>query len=144
MLQLSTVFLFFYSHLLLYLFCFLDHLNITRPLHHLNHLLFLSIPLFPLIGLNFLNKILNPLQDAISQANILSGILKYFLTNLLKIKPNPNLLQNVTNHELHTLTDQIEIIIFIQFVPTMEYIVNCLRIFCWITDLIFNYSGFAH
>jgi hypothetical protein len=57
------------------------------------------------------------------------------LTGLLELKVFLGLFENIANHHLNGLIDHIEVIIFIEFIPGVEDVVDYFYVFCGVANL---------
>ena len=86
----------------------------------------------------------NFLEYVVSQFNIILGIFKHVLAYLPEIELNTNFLKDVTYHEFNSLTHQVKIVVFVEFVPALENTVDCLYILRRIAYLVVYYSRLIH
>ena len=94
--------------------------------------------------LHFLVNIFNFLKDIVCQLDISFWIFKHFFTYSSEVELNADFLKNIADHELDSFAYQIEVIIFVEFVPTVEDIIDCFHIFCWVAYLIIYDSCLVH
>ena len=100
------------------------------------------IPILPIFHL--IIDILNFLKNIVSQFDVVFGILKHLFANPFEIVLHVDFLKDITDHKLNSLTDQVEIVVFVEFVSAVEDVVHCLHVFCWVADLIIDYTSLIH
>ena len=100
------------------------------------------VPILPIFHL--IINIFNFLKNIVSQFDVVFGILKHLFTNSFEIVFHIDFLKDIADHELNSLTDQVEIVVFVEFISAVEDVVHCLHVFCWVADLIIDYTSLIH
>lgn len=83
-------------------------------------------------------------KNVVSEFDISSWIIKDLLTNIFKLELLFDLLQNVTYHQLNTLAYEVKVIVLVELITTLKDTIDCLDIFCRVTNLVVYNPGLIH
>lgn len=86
--------------------------------------------------------ILHFFNEIVIEFDILAWIFEYLLANFSEFELSFNFLQNITYHKLNPFRYDVQIVVFVELVPRIEDVVDCLNVFGGITYLFINDLGF--
>ena len=90
------------------------------------------------IFLKIIVNILHFFDDIIVEFDILARILEYSFAALPEFELSLDLLQDIANHELNPLGNNVKVVIFVKFIERIKDVMDSFYILSWITYLIFN------
>ena len=79
--------------------------------------------------------VLHLFQNAVGEPDVLSGVLEHSLADAPEVVLGVDFRENVADHQLDALGDEVEIVVLVQFVPAVEDVVNALHVLRRVADL---------
>lgn len=91
--------------------------------------------------------ILYLIEDAVGQPDVparVSFLLEHLLADLSELEFGADFLEDIAYHEFDAFADEVEVVVFVEFVAAVEDAVDCLHVLSRVADLVSNDSGLVH